>query len=139
MAVVLTAEEKSRARHHAGYLQTQSAYTFGLGIPLNVQPQFMIEGALNNLLDEVAYAKFRQLLCRCDQIEEQIYCGSDLADIQSIDTIKVNPERVKDLAKYYVLAMTSMCNLLGIVPNPWDQRDFIAWGGGGGINVSVIG
>lgn len=129
-------EEKARVRHHLGFLEVQSAYTFGLGIPLNTQPQFMIEGAFNNLLAS-AYPKFVQLLCRLDTIENQVFCGSELADIESIDTIKVNRMRLKELAQYYKIAQQSLANLLGCPPNPWDMREWLVMSGGG-LNGPII-
>ena len=127
MAQVLTEDEKAKARHHLGYLQVQSAYTFALGIPLNTQTLFMIEGAFNNLLPS-AYGKFKELLCRMDSVEQAIYCGLDLIDVDSIDTIKVNRMRLKEYAQTYKLAQQALANLLGTVPNPWDQREFLQMG-----------
>jgi hypothetical protein len=136
VAQVLTEEEKAKARHHLGYLEVQSAYTFALGIPLNTQTQFMIEGSFNNLLVS-AYPKFRELLCRLDSVEQAIYCGLDLIDIDSIDTIKVNRQRMKEYAQAYKLAQQSLANMLGTVPNPWDQREFLQMGSAG-LNISVV-
>jgi hypothetical protein len=136
VAQVLTEEEKAKARHHMGYLEVQSAYTFALGIPLNTQTQFMIEGALNNLLPS-AYPKFRELLCRMDAMENQVYCGAELADIESIDTIKVNRMRLKEIAQMYLLAQGALGNMLGCTPNAWDQREWLSRAYGPGLNIPV--
>jgi hypothetical protein len=137
VAQVLTEEEKAKARHHLGYLQVQSAYTFALGIPLNTQTQFMIEGSFNNLLPS-GYPKFRELLCRLDRMEEQVYCGAELADIESIDTIKINRQRIREIMQMYCLARSGLANLLGTVPNPWDQREIVMNANGAGLNIPVV-
>jgi hypothetical protein len=133
---MLSEEDKVKARHHMGYLNVQEASTFVLGIPAGVQTQFMIENAWGKILPH-AENLFRTLLCRLDEIEAQVYGGSDMADVLKTGSIEVNPDRLKELAKYYRLAQQGLANLLGVVPNPFDLRDWVR--AGGGINVPVCG
>lgn len=133
MAVTIPEEDKVRARHHLGYLDVEAAQTFALGIPAAVQTQFMIEGALNRLLPQ-AVPKFLELLERLDCVECEVFGGIDLASIDEIAEVKISDKRLEKLARYYKLAQQSLSNLLGIVPNPWDQRE---WLQGDCINVSV--
>lgn len=137
MAVVITEEEKSRARHHLGYLEVEAAQTFVLGVPAAVQTQFMIEGALNRMTDTGAQ-RFRELLCRLDQVEAQVFCGIDLADVDKLDQITVNRKRLQELAEYYLIAAEGLANLLGVPRNPFDMRSWLSRAGGG-INVPVAG
>jgi len=135
MAATLAEQDKVRARHHLGYLNVEQAQTFVLGIPSGVQTQFMIEGALNRLLPQ-ALPKFLEMLERLDCVECELFGGIDLASITSISDIVIRPERRKELSGYYQVARQGLANLLGIIPNPYDQRD---WVGGDVINVSVTG
>lgn len=135
MAIAVTEEDKNKARHHLGYLSVESAQTFNYGVPAAMQTTFMIEGALNRLLP-VAYPKFLQLLQRCDAIEEEVFCGADLASMDQIDTLKIREDRLKELAKYYKIAQQGIANMLGVPPNPFDMRE---WLQGGFINVGVTG
>lgn len=137
MAAVITEEERVRARHHLGYLSVEAAQTFVLGIPAAVQTQFMIEGALNRILPQ-AVELFRQLLCRLDGIEAEVFCGVDLASVDKLDSIDIRSDRLETLAKYYLLAAEALSNLLGVPRNPWDMRTWLQ-GASGAINVSVIG
>ena len=132
----VTEDEKSRARHHMGYLQVEAAQTFVLGIPAAVQTQVMIEGAIVRILLS-AYPKFQQLLCRLDEIENQIMCGLDMIDINRIDAIEINRNRLKEYAQIYCIQRSALGNLMGIIPNFWDQRSWVALGEVGGLNVSV--
>lgn len=133
MAAVITDQEKVRARHHLGYLGVESASTFALGVPAAMQTTFMIEGALVRIMPE-AVDKFRELLCRLDAVESEVYCGMDLASVEKVDTIAIRSDRMQELAKYYRLARSALANLLGVPPNPFDMRE---WVRGPAINVSV--
>ncbi len=132
----LTNEEKVKLRAHLGYLNVSAASTFQLGIPAGVQTQFMIEGAWEKVLPE-AVPLLRILLCRCDDIEREVYGGIDLASVTKTGAIEVNPDRLKELGKYYRLAQQGIANLLGICPNPFDQREWVMAGGGRVGNVSM--
>lgn len=133
---MLTDEEKTKIRHHMGYLNVAETQTFVLGIPAGVQTQFMIEGAFGKILPH-AENLVRTLLCRLDEIEAQVYGGSDLADVMKTGSIEVNPDRLKELGKYYRLAQQGLANLMGVPPNPFDMRDWVR--AGGGMNVPVGG
>ena len=135
MAAVITEDEKARARHHLGYGQVDAASTFALGVPAAMQTAFMIEGALNKISQSGA-ERFRMLLCRCDAIENQVFCGADLADVERIDTIEVNRKRLRELAQMYKIAQQALGNLLQVPPNPFDMREWMSMGG---INVGVSG
>lgn len=139
MPAVVTSEEKVRCRHHLGYQNVESIMTFQLGVPAAMQTTFMIEGALDRIMSTPgAVEKFRQLLAQCDRIEAQVFCGIDLADIEVLDTITVNRKRLRELAQYYLIAVGGLENLLGVVRNPWDKREWLQMASGG-INVSVSG
>lgn len=131
---MLTDEEKVKIRHHMGYLNVHAAATFQLGIPAGVQTQFMIEGAWDKVLPH-AENLLRVLLCRCDEIELEVYGGIDLASIESTPAITVNRKRLSELGSYYRMAQQGMANLLGVVPNPFDMRDWVR--AGGGMNCPV--
>jgi len=139
MPAVVTPEEKVRARHHLGYHNVESVMTFQLGVPAAMQTSFMIEGALDRIMSTPgAIEKFRQILCRLDAIENQVFCGSDLADVEVLDTITINRKRLRELAQYYSIGLGMLENLLGIVRNPWDKRAWVL-SADGGINVPVAG
>jgi len=133
MTALLTDEEKVKARHHLGYLNVQEAQTFFLGIPAGVQTQFMIEGAFDRVLP-AAIPEFRRLLDVLDRIEEQAIGDLELLAIDQIDEIKINPKEHPRLWREYARWARALANLMGIIPNPYDQR----WATGGGINTSVV-
>jgi hypothetical protein len=133
MAAIIAENDKVRCRHHTGYLNVEAAQTFALGVPAPVQTQFMIEGAMNRILPQ-ALPKFLEQLDRLDCIECEVFGSIDLASITSISEIVVRPDRLKELSRYYKIAQQGLTNMLGIIPNPNDQRE---WLQSAQINVSV--
>lgn len=134
MAVNIPEEDKARARHHLGYLGVEQSQTFVLGIPAGVQTQFMIEGALNRLLPH-SMPRFLKLLEQLECLECK-YGDAELSDVDQIAEIKINRKRLKEIATQYCNFRTGLANLLGIVPNPFDERNIVSLGDGG-MNVSV--
>jgi hypothetical protein len=131
---MLTNEEKARIRHHMGYLNVQAAATFQLGVPAALQTTFMIELAFTKILPE-AENMVKEFLCRLNDVEKQVFGNLDLAEIESTGTIKVDPKRLAKLAQTYKIAQEGLANLLGVPPNPFDMRSWLA--GAGGMNVPV--
>jgi hypothetical protein len=134
---MLTEQEKVRARHHLGYLNVQQSQTFVLGIPAGVQTQFIIEGAFNRVLPQ-AEPLFRDLLDTLDVVEQQILDNTPNLAVSSIDEIHVRPDEFNRILDRYEWFRRELANLMGILPNPFDQR-FQGWGAGSSINVGVSG
>lgn len=133
---MLTEEEKDKTRHHLGYLAVMDSQTFVLGVPAGVQTQFMVEGAFNRILPS-AETRFRQLLRRLDGVEEQIERDMENVAVDEIGNIKLRKDEFKELIRRYQWWRNALANLMGIQPNPYDQR-FSSWNGGSGINVPVF-
>jgi hypothetical protein len=128
----LAPEEKVRVRHHTGYMNIQNAQSFALGIPAAVQTQFLVEGSMTLILPE-ALSKFREILQKCDCTEGQMFEDQELLAVENIGSIKVRQDEQKALRDVYIYWRAELCNMLGIIPNPYDAR----FPGGGGINVPV--
>lgn len=137
---MITEQEKVRARHHMGYLNVSAVQTFVAGIPANVESQFLIEGALNQILPQ-AEGQFRILLQRLDEVECQIDRNMENLAVSQVDEIKLREDEFKQLITRYKYWQGGIANLLAAPPNPFDQREWLGrgWGGGGGINAPVIG
>jgi hypothetical protein len=137
--MAFTDEERVKIRHHLGYLNVQETSTFVLGVPAALQTTFMIEGAFDKILP-AAENLARTLVCRLDAVEDQVFGGTDLADVEETGGVKVNRKRLSELASYYQIAQKELANLFGVVPNPFDLR-LEGWlgSGMGGINVGVRG
>ena len=135
---MIAEQDKVRARHHMGYLNVGSAQTFVLGIPAAVQTQFTIEGAFSKVLPQ-AEAKFLDLLNKLDSIEVQIDENTENVAVDRVDEIELRKDEFRQLIIRYQHWQGALGNLLGVTPNPFDQRPWLGQGynGGGGVNVSV--
>ena len=131
--MAFTEQEKVKLRAHMGYLNVSQVQTFALGVPAAVETQFLIEGAMNRVLTE-AELKCRELISILDSIEGQMVGDLELLSVIKIGGIEVNPQEQGMLKRAYKHWQAALGNLLGIVPNPYDQR-FLS--GGSGINVRV--
>ena len=133
MPLVLTEDQKARVRHHLGYVEVEYIQTFYLGVPAALPTQFAIEGALEKLLPSAA-PKFNQLLCSLDKIEADVFKKvGDITDVESMGEIKINRAWLKEKWSVYLWAQKALANMLGIAPNPYDQRTFSQ----GVVNVQV--
>lgn len=132
--------EKVKVRHHCGYLNVQEAQTFVLGTPAAVETQFIIEGAMNRIIEE-AIPEVRRHLNILDASEEQMVMNQELLQITKIDTITINStgrdREQAQLRHTYNYWVDSLCNLMGITRNPFDKR--LGHFGTGGINARVAG
>lgn len=126
----LTPAEKVLIRHHLGYLNVQAAQTFVLGVPAAVEPQFIIEGAMDKLLEE-ALPQVRKILGVLELLEGQKIEDYENLAVSELGSIKLRPDEQEKLEEQLDYWRGALANALGIVHNPFDKR------GGNGINVPV--
>lgn len=131
--MAVTEAEKVKIRHHLGYLNVAQSQTFVLGFPAGVQTQFVIEGAMNRILLE-AEPEMRRQVAVLDNIEAQILEDQELLAVTKVDEIDIREDEFKRLLDQYDYWRRALSNLLGVMPNPFDQRFA---GLAGGINVQV--
>ena len=124
--------EKTRIRHHLGYLNVAAVQTFVLGTPAAVETQFLVEGAMNKVLPE-ALVLARELIAKCDAVEAQISENQELLAVTQVDEIGVRQDEFEQLKKRYDYWRNGLANCMGIYSNPFDKR----FGAGGGINIPV--
>lgn len=133
---MLNEEEKVSIRHHLGYLNVQDAQTFVLGTPASVETQFIVEGAMQRVL-EAALPRVRQHIAILDEIERQKVENLELLQVRELGELTINSdgkdrEQVQ-LDEQYNRWVCSLANLLGVYRNPFDKRKSYR----GGINVRV--
>lgn len=131
-----TDEEKVRIRWHTGYLNVSSVQTFALGLPAGVQTQYLIEGAMDKLMPE-ALPLFREILGVLDGIIKQMVGDLELLAVDSVGSIKIRADEQPRLRDEYIFHRAGLCNMLGIIPNPFDVR-FGGGSGGPSLNIPVI-
>lgn len=131
--MALTDAERVKVRHHMGYLNVGEAFTFVLGAPAAVETTFIVEGAMNRVL-EVALPELRRILSVLDQLEEQMIMDHELLAVRTLGEITVNEREQTQLTERYDYWVASLANILGCERNPFDKRRAVA-----SINVGVMG
>ena len=115
-----------------GYLEVADVYTFVLGSPASVETTFIVEGAMDRLL-ESSLPRFRKLLRVLDQIQDQQIDDLEFLAVETLGDIKVNLNEQKQLIRNYDYWVAQLANFLGCPRNPFDKRLTST----SGINVSV--
>jgi hypothetical protein len=127
----LLEEERVRIRSHLGYLNVADAATFVLGVPSSVQTQFIVEGAMNRVL-ESALPLLRQILTHLDTLRGQRMEAGELLDVKRLGDIEIDPALQKKRTAEYDEWVEELANLIGAMRNPFDKRLV-----GRGISVPV--
>jgi hypothetical protein len=127
--MALTEQEKVSIRHHLGYLNVSAAATFVLGSPSAVEPQFIIESAMDKVL-EAALPLVRRIVGILDGLEAQKVEDYENLAVSELGSIKLRPDEQAMLDEQLDYWRGALVNALGITTNPFDKR-------GGGINVPV--
>lgn len=119
--MAFTEEEKVRIRHHLGFLNVGAAQTFVLGTPAAVETQFLVEGAMNRVLP-AAETMVRNLVARCDLVEQQVIENQELLAVTAVGEISVQEHEFEKLMQRYQYHRNALANALGIYANPFDKR-----------------
>ena len=105
--------EKVRVRKHLGYPQVQAAASVNFGIPKPIQTAFLVEIAMQNLI-EGAVAIVRDLLNKMDNIEDKLVDAQDrLAAIQ-LDSLHLREDETDKLEREYVRWGFRLADVLGV-------------------------
>jgi hypothetical protein len=134
--VALTELERVKVRKHLGYLNVASVATFALGVPANIQTQFVIEPAMDLLLPQ-AEGIVRQYLEQLDAIEFQVFDDADTLVASKVGSIDLNPVEFEKLLQRYDFVRQGLANALGVFVNPYDRR-FYNVNAVGGVNAQVM-
>jgi hypothetical protein len=119
--MAFTDAEKVKIRHHMGYLNVGEVQTFSLGVPAALETQYLIEGAMNRVL-EYAEVQVKNIVAKMDIIEEQMTADLELLAVTKVAEIEIDPKEMPKLRREYRYWQRTLGNLLGIPPNPYDQR-----------------
>ena len=118
---MFTDEDKVKIRHHMGYLNVNEAQSFALGVPAALETQYLIEGSMNRVL-AAAEVQAKNIVAKLDLIEEQMTADLELLAVTKVAEIEINDKEMPKLRREYRHWQKTLGNLLGIPPNPYDQR-----------------
>ena len=119
--MAFTFDEKVRIRHTLGYPNVGAVASFAMGVPAAFQTIFQLESALTKVLPE-AEGKARELLVRCETIEQQIFDDAELLVVNEVGSIKIREDEMAALWKQYDMWRNALANIFAVPPHPFDFR-----------------
>lgn len=117
----LDAREKERARYHLGYLAVAPAASIQYGIPRPIQTMFLVETALNNLLEE-ATDRVRRILKILDDTEVRLVECQERLAASALDALKLRENEPDLLEREYVRWALRLADILGCPIYPYSTR-----------------
>jgi hypothetical protein len=117
----LDAREKERARYHLGYLAVQPAASIQFGIPRPIQTMFLVETALENIIEE-AVDRVRKILKIMDDTEMRLVESQDRLAASALDALKLRENEPDLLEREYVRWGWRLADVLGVPIYPYSNR-----------------
>lgn len=110
----LTDAEKERVRYHLGYLETSFAASIQFGLPRPVQTVFMLESAMELLVNSDAIDRVRRILFTLDEIEEKLRAALCSMIAEQLGTLKLRGNYTDLLEKEYVRWANRLADIFGV-------------------------
>jgi len=109
----ISASERERILYHLGYLAVQPAASIQYGIPRPIQTMFLVETAMNNLL-EVAVDRVRRVLQIMDGIENKLVDAQDRLAADQLGDLKIRATEPDQLEGEYRRWGYRLADILGV-------------------------
>ncbi len=120
----LTPQEKSKVRYHLGYLGVSSAASLQFGIPRPLQTIFLLETAMNNLIDDGAtIEKVREIIGVMDGIECKMKQGQDFLAANRAGNVEIRKEHIEQLEDEYYRWAGRLADWCGVTRYPYAERN----------------
>ena len=117
----LTDEEKERVRYHLGYLGVAPAASIQLGIPRPLQTVFLVEDALNSIIEGVI-PRVRKILKIMDDVECKLCEAQDRLAAKQLDSLILRDSEPDQLEREYVRWGKRLADIFGVPLYPYSER-----------------
>jgi replicative DNA helicase len=119
--MALSPEEKDRVRYHLGYPSVTAGAAIVMGIPAQRQTAFLVEQAMNLILD-VALPRVRQLLMTLDSLEEQMVCAQSNLAAEKLGEMTLRKDQIDSLEKEYQRWAMRLADVMAVPIYPFSTR-----------------
>ena len=122
----LSDHDKGRCRRHLGYLALSSGSAIAFGLPMPVQTLFILEQAMNLLLDDQAVEYCQKLLHRCDELEETSYQAAKTGLVAVAGKLTLHPQGrlgTDNIDREYHKQVGRLADHLGVPRYPFSERN----------------
>jgi hypothetical protein len=117
----LSDADKERARYHLGFLAVQPAASISYGIPKPIQTLFLVEVAMNNLL-EAAVPRVLRVLGILDGVETKLVEAQDRLAADALGDLKLRKEETDMLEAEYRRWGFRLADILGVPVYAFSNR-----------------
>lgn len=122
----LSESDRVRVRHHMGYLNVEPGASIALGFPSAQQPEFLVERAMNNIIDQ-AVGRIIQTLDMLDCLEQQLIAAVPQLAVQQLGEMKLRnsneePNACDLIEAEYVRWAKRLADDLGAPLNMFSER-----------------
>lgn len=119
----LSPQDRARVGYHLGYLNTQPAASIQFGIPRPIQTEFLLQLALNNIIDDgYTMPKILQILGVLDGIECRLQAALDYLPASKLGSLEIRADHPQALEIEYNRWQARLADILGVTPYPYSQR-----------------
>lgn len=138
---VLSDADKERTRYHTGYMETSFAASIQLGIPRPVQTMFLLEQAMNLIIDQNAINRVVRTLNYLDFVECQLQKVAPHLAAEQLGNLKLRGAKRGEtypdlLEREYIRWAKRLADILGVPLYPYSGR-FGPGGAAGSGNIPV--
>lgn len=132
----LSTRDRSRVKYHLGYLAVQPAASIQFGIPRPIETMFLVEDALNYIIDDGwNIQNILRILNILDNIECKMVEGQDYLPASKLGNLDVRPDHIAQLLETYYDWSGKLADILGVPPYPYARRNQAAVLGSGNVRV----
>jgi hypothetical protein len=117
----LTDGEKQRIRYHLGYPSLTSAASVQFGVPMLNQTNFLVESALNRLLD-VALDQVRSISGVMDGVEKQLISAQSRLRAEKLEELTLRGDECDALEAEYRRWGYRLADIIGAPIYPFSMR-----------------
>lgn len=110
----LTGAEKERVRYHLGYLASASAASMQFGMARPIQTVYLLESAMEMLVDQNALDRVRRVLFTLDEIETKMQSALCSMIAEQLGTLKLRGDYTTRLEAEYTRWANRLADILGV-------------------------
>lgn len=117
----LSLSDRERVRYHLGFLDVGTAASIQFGIPRPLQTLFLVEEAMNNLL-ELAIPRVQKILSIMDGVEDRLVDAQDRLAAKQLDELQLRDDEGELLEREYVRWGSRLADIFGVPIYAYSKR-----------------
>ena len=118
----LNNDDKAKIRYHLGYLASGFAASMQFGLPRPYQTVFMLETAMQLLVEPHAINRVRRILQHLESVEEAMMCAITQMGVSSIGNVRLHDKHTDRLEREYQRWTDRLADIFGVPKYTFSTR-----------------